>query len=44
MEKKVRQLFEYLLALRNLSYEPIRHIQKYEKYWFLDDLEEGFGL
>ncbi|MCU7196379.1 AAA domain-containing protein [Turicibacter sanguinis] len=44
MEKKVRRLFEYLLALRNLSYEPIRHIQKYEKYWFLDDLEEGFGL
>lgn len=43
MDKKVRQLFEYLLALRNLSYEPIRHIKKYEKYWFLDELPESPG-
>lgn len=39
----MRQLFEYLLALRNLSYEPIRHIQKYEKFWFLDELVRGEG-
>lgn len=44
MEKKVKQLFEYLLALRNLSYEPIRHIQEYEKYWYLDELNEGTGF
>lgn len=43
MERKVRQLFEYLLALRNLSYEPIRQIKQYEKYWFIDELPEGVG-
>lgn len=43
MERKVRQLFEYLLALRNLSYEPIRQIKQYEKYWFIDELPEGPG-
>ncbi|MGL4373522.1 MAG: AAA domain-containing protein, partial [Turicibacter sp.] len=39
----MKQLFEYLLALRNLNYDPIRDIKKYEKYWFLDELPVSVG-
>lgn len=41
---KVKSLFEYLLALRHLTYEPARKISDYEKHWMIDELPIGPGL
>ncbi len=43
LDKKVKQLFEYLLALRHLTSQPIRELKQYEKYWMLDELPVGDG-
>ena len=43
MKQKVKQLFEYLLALRHLTSQPIRELKRYEKYWMLDELPVGEG-
>ncbi len=43
MNQKVKQLFEYLLALRHLTSQPIRELKRYEKYWMLDELPVGEG-
>ncbi|MDE5976843.1 MAG: AAA family ATPase, partial [Turicibacter sp.] len=43
MEKKVKQLFEYLLALRHLTSQPIRELKKYEKSWMIEELPVGNG-
>lgn len=43
LNQKVKQLFEYLLALRHLTSQPIRELKKYEKYWMLEDLPSGDG-
>lgn len=40
----MKHLFEYLLSLRQLNYEPTRHIKSYEKAWYLDELEESEGF
>ncbi|MCL1949534.1 MAG: AAA domain-containing protein, partial [Turicibacter sp.] len=33
---KVKDLFEYLLGLRHLTYDPVRKIQDYDKHWMMD--------
>ena len=38
MTEQVSNLFEYLLALRHLSYEPIKDVRKHEHYFYLDQL------
>ena len=43
LNQKVKQLFEYLLALRHLTSQPIREFERYEKYWMLDELPVGEG-
>lgn len=43
LDKKVKQLFEYLLALRHLTSQPIRELKQYEKSWMLDELPLGDG-
>lgn len=43
LDKKVKQLFEYLLALRHLTNQPIREIKKYEKTWMLEELPSAKG-
>ena len=43
LNKKVKQLFEYLLALRHLTNQPIREIKMYEKTWMLEELPVGEG-
>ena len=43
LNEKVKQLFEYLLALRHLTSQPIRELKRYEKYWMLDELPVGEG-
>lgn len=43
LETKVKQLFEYLLALRHLTSQPTRELKQYEKYWMLDELPVGDG-
>lgn len=43
LDRKVKQLFEYLLALRHLTSQPIRELKKYEKYWMLEELPSGDG-
>ena len=43
LNQKVKQLFEYLLALRHLTSHPVRELKRYEKYWMLDDLPVGEG-
>lgn len=41
---KVKSLFEYLLALRHLTYEPVRRISDYEKFWLLEELPVDSGI
>jgi len=41
---KVKSLFEYLLALRHLTYDPVRKISDYEKSWRLEELPQSKGL
>ncbi|WP_177168041.1 AAA domain-containing protein [Marininema mesophilum] len=38
-----QQLFNYLLAIKQMEHRSIRHIKNYEEYRYLDDLPQGEG-
>lgn len=44
MAKHAMQLFEYLLALKNMTTPPKREIRLFEGHWFLDTLPAGEGI
>ncbi|RAL21308.1 AAA domain-containing protein [Thermoflavimicrobium daqui] len=43
MTARAKQIFEYLLAIKNLSSPPIRRIQDVETYLFIEDFPQGDG-
>ncbi|WP_047155119.1 hypothetical protein [Aneurinibacillus tyrosinisolvens] len=46
MKVQVQQIFEYLLAVKNMTTPPIRDYREYDFYWKIDELavEEGCYL
>ena len=38
MDQQFSKMFEYLLALRHLNYEPIKDVRNHERYFYLDEL------
>ncbi len=43
MEQKISKLFEYLLALRHLNYEPIKEVNEHPQHFYLDQVLSLLG-
>ncbi|WP_176392147.1 AAA domain-containing protein [Marininema halotolerans] len=43
MDTRAEQLFQYLLAMKQMEHRSIRHIKNYQEYRYMDDFPEGVG-